>query len=516
MMNRRNFVKAFSLGALAAPFGLRGMQFQAIGGQLFQTSVSAEDRVLILIRLNGGNDGLNMVIPLDGYDNLMIQRPRIMIPGDRILRLTDGLGLHPSMTGMRSLFDSGKLSIVQGVGYPDQNRSHFRSMDIWSTGSLSSSTTTGWLGRDLDVEYPNFPEAYPDAANPDPFAISMGYEVSATCQGLMGNFSHALTDPFETMNLDPASILNDGTYYGDHMEYLSTIILQSNAYGAQINDAANAGQTLSSLYNLNDDFAVQLRHVARLISGGLKTKIYILNINDFDTHDGQVDQTNPTIGLHAELMKKLSDGITAFQQDLQLLGLENRVAGMTYSEFGRQIADNASYGTDHGDAAPLILFGPCITNPVLGENPVIGNQIVSQAAVPMQIDFRDVYASVLRDWFEVPEDQIQPLFEHQVTYHDLLNSCNPGKQHAENTSLLYPNPCVDQIVLRLDTGDEQVRIELFDMNGRRVAVIQDGSMSAGRRHIPIPVNNLAEGHYLMRVTKESGSQTLKFLRVREN
>jgi uncharacterized protein (DUF1501 family) len=457
-----------------------------------------------------------MVIPLDGYDNLMLQRPRIMMPASKLLGLSNTLALHPSMSGMRSLFDSGKLSIVQSVGYPDQNRSHFRSMDIWSTGSTDSATTTGWLGRELDQQFPNFPNDYPSATHPDPFAISMGHEVAATCQGLMGNFSHALKDPFEAMNLDPSNTLNDGTYYGDHIEFLSTVILQSNAYGTQINAAANAGQTLSALYNLDDEFAVQLRHVARLISGGLKTKIYVLNINHFDTHDGQVDQSDPSIGLHAELLKTLSDGITAFQQDLQLLGLENRVVGMTYSEFGRQIADNASYGTDHGDAAPLFLFGPCIASSVVGTNPVISNQIITQDGVPMQTDFRNVYASVLRDWFEVPEDNIQTLFDFQLQYLDLLNSCNTGKRHVEDTALLYPNPCVDQVMLRLDTSDEWVNIELFDVSGRKVAVIHDAYMIAGRRHIPFLMNELVTGEYFMRITKNSGNQTLKLLRVRQN
>jgi uncharacterized protein (DUF1501 family) len=168
---------------------LKDFKFGAITKQLFKVSRNAEDRVLILIRLNGGNDGLSTLVPLDMYDNLVIQRPDILIPENQLITLNATNAMHPVMTGMANLFNDGKLSVIQNVGYPEQNRSHFRSMDIWSTGLMDPAGTTGWLGRHLDHNYPNFPDDYPNASYPDPFAISMGYEVSSTCQGLMANFS---------------------------------------------------------------------------------------------------------------------------------------------------------------------------------------------------------------------------------------------------------------------------------------------------------------------------------------
>jgi uncharacterized protein (DUF1501 family) len=305
-MKRRNFVKNVSLASVAAPFVLKDINFQAIEKKLFNYSKSAEDRVFVIIRLNGGNDGLNTVIPLDQYDNLMIQRPNIVVPETSVLSITPSLGLHPVMTGMQTMFNNGKLSIVQNVGYPEQNRSHFRSMDIWSTGMLDINETRGWLGRQFDNDYPNYPEDYPNATNPDPFAISMGYEVSATCQGLMANFSQALEDPFAAVNLLSSNVVNDGTYFGSHMAYLATLIDQTNAYADQINSAANAGSTLSTLYDANNPIAVQLRYVAQMISGGLKSKVYILNINGFDTHNAQVLPSDTSAGDHANLLKKLS------------------------------------------------------------------------------------------------------------------------------------------------------------------------------------------------------------------
>ncbi len=272
-MKRRTFVKNLSLASVAVPFTFKDLKFEAISKKLFEHSRFAEDRVLVIVRLNGGNDGLNTLIPLDQYDNLFIQRQNVIIPESSIINLTAGNGFHPVMTGMASMFNSGNLAIIQNVGYPEQNRSHFRSMDIWSYGSLDPATNTGWMGRNLDAQYPNFPDDYPNTDYPDPFAISMGYEVSATCQGLMGNFSHTVNDPFQSVNVGNGSAVNDGTYYGSHMEYLSTIIAQTNAYGAQVNDAANNGSTQSALYDEDNPLAVHLRYVAQMISGGLKTKV---------------------------------------------------------------------------------------------------------------------------------------------------------------------------------------------------------------------------------------------------
>jgi uncharacterized protein (DUF1501 family) len=352
-MKRRNFVKNISLASLATPFVLKGINYQAIQNKLFGYSKNAEDRVLVMIRLNGGNDGLNTVIPLDAYDNLAIHRPNVILPQNSILQTTSTIGLHPAMSGMNNMFQDGKLCIIQNVGYPEQNRSHFRSMDIWSTGSLDQNETKGWLGRKFDSDYPNYPNDYPNANYPDPFAISMGYEVSSTCQGLMANFSHAVSDPFTNFTLYNSNEVSDGSYFGSHLEYISVLVAQTNAYVDQITAAANAGNTLSTMYDDNNPIAVQLRQVAQMISGGLKTKVYILNINGFDTHNAQVVASDKTTGDHANLLKTLSDAVAAFQDDISLLGIEKRVAGMTFSEFGRQIASYGSDGTDHGDAGPM-------------------------------------------------------------------------------------------------------------------------------------------------------------------
>ena len=516
-MKRRSFLKNGALASLSLPFVQNGFSMQAIAKQLFEVPKSAEEKVLVLIRMNGGNDGLNMVFPRDQYPELVVQRSNILVPENQILPLTTDVGLHPKMTGMQTLFNEGKLSVIQNVGYPEPNRSHFRSMDIWTTGALDINQTSGWLGRYFDSAYPNFPDAYPNVDYPDPFAISMGSELSTTCQGLMGNFSHAVSDPFNSSNLLLTSVTNDGTYYGGQIEYISTLINQTNEYGQQISSAASAGNSLSGMYDPLNPLAVQLKYIAQMISGGLKTKVYILNVNGFDTHDAQVDQNDVKEGVHANLLKRISDAVRAFQNDLQLLGLEQRVAGLTFSEFGRQIASNGSMGTDHGDAAPLLLFGACVSNGVVGGNPQIPNQVNNQAGLSMQIDFRDIYASILKDWFEVDAQVIQGLFEQNITYYDLLQGCTnsiaqkPTVQQPQ--ALVYPNPSLGQHHLKFFSMNEFVEVFLIDQSGKVLQKSFEGQLNDGQQILSFEINMLKAGSYFYLLKSGSRQELVSFQKL---
>lgn len=517
-MKRRDFVRSLALVSAGTPVLLNEMKVQSIGKKLFSIAKSNEDRILVIIRMNGGNDGLNTVIPRDQYSNLTIQRSNVLIPESAVLPLTTDLGLHPKMTGMKNMFDSGSLGIIQNVGYPEQNRSHFRSMDIWTSGLIDTQADTGWLGRFFDNEYPGYPSGYPSTTCPDPFAISLGYEVSATCQGLMANFSHAVEDPFDIYNLSSAGAINDGTYYGDHMEYLTTLINQANAYGQQVNTAAVAGTgSDASLYDLTNPLAQQLRYVAQMIDGGLQTNVYILNVSGFDTHDSQVATTSTEEGAHANLLKQISDAVSSFQADIEQMNHQERVAGMTFSEFGRQVASNASLGTDHGDAAPMFLFGSCLNTTIMGNNPVIGNTIVNQEGLPMQYDFRDIYASILKDWFGVPTSEIQSFFEHTVQYYPILGACNVGIEEEEELtvtrSIVYPNPASANAKIRFVAENEWVRVDIFDIQHRLVLTVYDGNLAQGEHDIPMEIIDLPAGEYIVQIKKESGLVHSKLLKV---
>ncbi len=499
-MKRRQFIKNVALTSASLPFVSNGFGMQALSQKLFNFSTGAEDRVLVMIRLNGGNDGLNTVIPLDQYANLMMHRSEIIIPQNQILSVTPEVGFHPQMQGMKGLFDQGKLSVVQNVGYPEQNRSHFRSMDIWTSGSLDVSETRGWLGRYFDSYNPNYPTGYPNVTYPDPFAISMGSEVTATCQGIAANFSHAVSNPNNAVNLYQGGFVNDGSYYGEHVEFVGTIIEQTNSFGQVIHAAAQAGSSLSAMYDPTNNLATQLKYVAQMISGGLKTKVYVLSLGGFDTHDNQADATNLLAGTHRGLLKTVSDAIAAFQDDLQLLGLEQRVVAMTFSEVGRQIEANASLGTDHGDAAPLFLFGTCIQSGIIGPNPTIASSLPDQAGIAMQIDFRDVYASILRDWFQVPTNEVQQLFAHQVQFYSLAGTCNVSLEEqalANGSVLVYPNPTPSSIHVKVNLEEGRTMGELRDANGATVKTYFDQNYSSGVHTIFCDMDGLASGTYFL-------------------
>ena len=510
-MERREFIKKIGVASIGAPLLLQGLQVQAMTSMV-HVDPQAEDRVLVLVRLNGGNDGLNSVIPIDQYANLLVQRPNIILQESSILNVTATIGLHPTMTGMESMFYDGKLGVIQSVGYPVQNRSHFRSTDIWSSGLIDAPATTGWLGRKLQSDHATYPTHFPSESEPHPFAINMGRGVSETCQGTKANFSHTVKDPNEVFDLNQGDFVHDGSCHSDQLEHINQLINQSNLYGGEINKAAESGNSISELYDEENDLAVQFRNVARLISGGLQTNIYILNVNGFDTHSAQVDSSDSKLGKHADLMKTVSDGIAAFQDDLSLLGLEERVIGMTFSEFGRQVASNASYGTDHGDAAPMFMFGTCLDFTIKGDNPEVSDTITKQEAVPMQIDFRDVYASVLKDWFGVSTSDIQALFEHDITYQDIV-SCKvvasiEGHNEAEQ-ALMYPNPAYNGTTLRFSCVSEWVKISVLDLSGNEVLVPIDSILNEGTHNMKFSIGDLSSGYYVVSIQKDSGNITTK-------
>jgi hypothetical protein len=249
----------------------------------------------------------------------------------------------------------------------------------------------------------------------------------------------------------------------------------------------------------------------------LKTKVYILNVNGFDTHDLQVTANNATQGNHAVLLKSLSDAIAAFQDDLSLLGLEHKVAGMTFSEFGRQISSNASHGTDHGDAAPLFMFGGCVSNGIYGSNPIIPSQLQDQDAISMQIDFRDIYATVLKEWFLVDPTEIQSMFEHEVIFYNLLGACNLGVDELnaqKEKAIVFPNPAYSKTTVKFESHDEWVKIDVIDLNGREMKSVFSGNLAPQTHLIPIDLDDLSAGNYRVQIQKKSGNISIQFVKVK--
>lgn len=424
-MNRRNFLR--TTGALSLP-ALLSSGIAADPAGFFSQFINPDsDKILVLIRLSGGNDGLNTLIGLDQLSNLQQVRANVALASNQVLQLNATTGLNGVMTGMKSLYDNGQLHAINAVGYPNQNRSHFRSTDIWTSGSAAEETETrGWLGRYLELEHPEYPTGYPNEAYDYPLAMTMGNVVSSTCQGTAANLSVVVNNPFNYLYIAPGgNTALPSNYYGQEVDYVRTLIGQSNQYGAIVQDAANGGNSLATTYT-EGNLSRQLKNIATLISGGLQTKIYVATLGGFDTHSAQVNQGNRLTGDHADLLRELSDSIKAFMDDLALLGCADRVMGLTFSEFGRRIRSNESGGTDHGDAGPLFVFGNCVQGGVLGNSPEIDTAVNQSTGVPFQYDFRDVYGSVLVDWFGVPQATVQTLFTGGFTYLPFANGCSSG------------------------------------------------------------------------------------------
>jgi uncharacterized protein (DUF1501 family) len=416
-MNRRKFLGNTAL--FTVPVMLKGIPVFAGDGALhpFLQALAAPTancgKILVVIQMNGGNDGLNMVIPLDRYTELNNARPNLLIPSGQVLALngTTTTGLHPSMTGIRDLYNDGKVNLVQGVTYPNPNFSHFQAQDIWFTGTTTlPSPDTGWLGRDLDLTYPGFPVGYPNASNTDPLAIQIGGALPLSLQGPNINMGYNAPNPGALVNVAtgtpaPAPVSD----YGTELTFIRMMKDQSNAYTSRITTAYNAQATQSTMYAASgNSLSDQLKIVARLIGGGLSTPVYIVNHSDsFDTHVDQVVAGNTATGYHANILSKLSVAISAFQNDITLMGKASNVTGMTFSEFGRRVIANTSNGTDHGSGAPVIFFGAGIHGGVTGTSPVLPTTPTASTQVPLQTDFRQLYSTVMQKWLCLSSGEAQ-------------------------------------------------------------------------------------------------------------
>lgn len=397
-MKRRDFIHQLS-HSVALPTLMSGISLDHLmqSSQSFLSSTAGEGNILIMVLLNGGNDGLNTVIPLNMMSQLNTIRPKVVMPENKLLPLgKNDLALHPSLPGLLSLSKENRLKIIQSVGYAVPNYSHFRSMDIWQSGSQSTEyLSSGWLGRYLEEKHPTFPEAYPTEKYPDPLAVEIGWNSSLMFTGEHSFTSIVASNPENFYEIIGDLDLNyPSSPVGEKLKYLQIIAKQSNAYGKVLKTAFQKGKEFNFP---NTNLGNQFKIISRLISGGLNTRIYKVEIGGFDTHSSQVDTSDKTKGAHANLMKELDDSISFFMKTMDQINQSDRIVGMCFSEFGRTTHSNDTYGTDHGAVAPVILFGNRLDTSVLGTNPIIPTKI-SQEELTLQYDFKQVYSSLITQW----------------------------------------------------------------------------------------------------------------------
>lgn len=524
-MKRRDFLKVSQAASLA--YMINGTPIGAFARnpllELLAKQTAANGRVMVLIQLNGGNDGLNMVIPIDRYSQLSNARSNILIPQNKVLALnnTKTTGLHPAMTGLRDMYNNGMMNIVQSVGYPDPNFSHFRATDIWLSGSDSTQyIDTGWLARYLDYEYPNFPNGYPSATMPDPLAIQIGSGVSSLFQGSNSNLgmSIASLDSFYNIingQVDPAP----NTPAGHELTFIRYVKQQTETYTKVIQIAAQKAQNVSTMWpTTTNRLADELKIVSRLIAGGLKTPIYIVNLGGFDTHSQQTDASDTTIGKHADLMTQISEAVSAFFDEAKQLKYDDRVAAMTFSEFGRRIKSNASGGTDHGTTQPVMVFSKEVNPGIIGASPVIPANAAVGDNLPMDADYRTVYAAILADWFQIDTATMNSILMDTFKVQPIFKKTNNVEETTVSGSndILdqnYPNPFTRNTTITFGSDGGMVSIQLFDINGRVVRNIMNEQKDKGKHQVTINRGDLPPGQYFYRLINGKNQSTKKLVVV---
>lgn len=513
--SRRGFMTGMT-AAVGGSFLIGGTPVSAFGRSPLFEKLKAVDseRILVLVQLNGGNDGLNTVIPVD--DSLYYNaRPGLSIAKSSSILIEDGVGLHPSMSALESIYGEGAMGIIHSVGYPSPDLSHFKSTDIWISGSSSDDVlSTGWPGRYLDKVYPDFEEEPPEK----PLAVQIGGLSSMVFQGPSNYMGMSLASVNLFSQLAQSGVVYDeesvpGTTYGAEMEFVRSVANDSYQYAEAIQDAAAAG-TNSVEYPANNPLADSMAVVAQLIRGSLDSKIYIVSLGGFDTHANQA-------GGHATLLQYVSDAVSTFLTDVDEAGRADDVLVMTFSEFGRRVNVNGSNGTDHGTAAPLFIFGSGVEGGTYGSLPNLAN-LDSNGNLIFETDFRAVYSTVLQDWFGLtPEDTAEVFggeFENVGFVSDpAVPTGIDDDVQPESFALAqnYPNPFNPLTTISYSLSQQSnVSLKIFDIQGKLVSTLVDKSQAPGSYVYPFDASYLPSGAYVYRLATDEGVQTRKMMLVK--
>lgn len=542
-MKRRHFIK---LSSAASAIALTPFELQA-AMKSFMPVVDCPDisnRKLVLINLAGANDGLNTIVPLNQYDMYSNLRPTIKVPisgANKYINLDSTLpdnqqiGLNPALTGLKSLYDKSWLRIMQSVGYPSQNKSHFKSTDLYLTGndgnSLLNGQDTGWIGRFMELYYSDLiVETYPLAVEIGSNNTSLGFHAEEA-HGLSLNISGQ--DPagyYSVLNgLGGAPPLNiPDSDYGKQLEFITNTDALSNTYAESISNAFNSGK--NDISYPDSDLANQLKTVARLISGDLSTKVYMVRISGFDTHNEQVQGVGEALGKHHSLLTDLSESMEAFINDLNNQNLADDVVGLTFSEFGRKAAENGNLGTDHGEIAPMFVFGKPVAGGVSGTNPDLTEATSSNnyQLKTVQYDYRQTFATLLQNYLGADDAIIDAtFFNHTLNesfvnlrIEDLLKSefdiskgCiasteNPLKDNKN--WLVYPNPFRDIVNISGINTDETISYRIYNASGilliEKTDTLVDGKAT-------INLFRYSSGVYFFEILSGSNKEVHKVIKI---
>ena len=523
-MKRRTLLKAGALAGAAASFGSIPIFAQNPIGALGAAGID-NDAILIIIQMFGGNDGLNTIIPADDPEYIKI-RPNIALRADNPITnrrprkiLNSDVYFHPALVdgvhrnGFLGLIEEGRLAVIQGTGYENPNLSHFRSTDIWLSGLNDSSGETrlneGWIGRLFENNYPDFPIVMPD----HPLCLQLGGSLSMLLQSDKGDMGLAIGDVDQFVKEGSTGsdfpLMNGTMPYDNEYNYIRSIAKKGDIYNKVIEEAWAKGTNAPGI-----DYAIsngakgslvrQMGIISKLISGGLKTKVYLAQIGGFDTHVQQQDMNNN--GQHPALLNQLANAISLFMDDAVKQGFANRVVGLTVSEFGRRPYENGSNGTDHGTTSVQFAFGTRVQANVFGANPDfsdLDNNGDLAFDLNRNIDYRRLYSEIIQTWFGGSAEDSKSILNERVVplpyLQSPISSLNDpimaygdnGIRYSENFNV--PNSGNIHIEVKKDC---HIQIRLYNSLGTYSGDLFNGYIQAGNHAIPVDVSQFTSGMYI--------------------
>lgn len=499
--SRRSFIQALGLvGGGTMMLGSTPLTTSRPSPLAVALSQGESDRVLVLIRLEGGNDGLNTIVPIYDYDVYANLRPSLKHELSNLVNLSSDFGIPNFMNNLEPLWGNGAMKVVHGVGYNNGSLSHFSSSDIWASTDITDSEQTGWLGRYFQDLYPDYRVNPPEI----PAAVQIGSVGNLVFEGTDDNYAFSVANPQQLENIAANGTLYNvtdlpGCTYGDHLGFLRSTTNNTFNYASVISKAYKSVE--NSVTYPENDISRQLANVARMIKGNLGTKVYMVSLSGFDTHANQK-------GKHQELLTNLSTAVKLFFDDLSSSGHDQDTLAMTFSEFGRRPDENGSQGTDHGAAAPLMLFGPGLKgNGFIGNHPSL-TTLNDDGNLIYNIDFREIYATVIQEWLCV-----SPTIVNQVLLGQNHNRLNLGFNCAALSNdefelansfthmVMYDN---NKTLIKIKNPNTQhTVVKLYDIIGREVSTLKNELLLSGDHTIDVRKESqtrLSTGQYIYRIS----------------
>jgi len=533
-MKRRKFLQLSALSS-ASSLLLNGHQINAFTKTTLLNDIPEaviDGRSIVMVQLSGGNDGLNTVIPTNQYDAYAALRPTIKlnnsgnnsaIPLDTTLDLDDQVLIHPSLTSFKNLYDAGKLNLIHSVGYPIINKSHFAARALMFKGGdgtvENNNKTNGWMARFLHAGYE--PTSYQD-----PLGIQLGskkpsvgfhsehehkVDVNLSGQDISGYYNVISNIGNPTPTNIPASD------YKNNIDFINDIEVSANNYSQRISEVFNAGQNSTTVTYPDKDLANQLKTVAKMIKGGSKTKIFLVLIDGFDNHSGQVASAATShLGKHADLLEEVGTSIKAFQDDLEALGIDEQVVTATFTEFGRKPVENGNLGTDHGNLGPMFVIGTHVNGGVSGTNMGLSSVAKHFDETDMQHDYRQVFSTLISDFLGASTSVIEGTEFTPYSGTHKINLITENQKAGDNlavdtfskeASSLYPNPVFDFCTLKFNSKETfRGHVVLYNLKGMLVFQTTK-DFNSGINFEPLNLEHLKSGMYILAV-KDAYNKTL--------